>query len=338
MRKEVFEQRAAEMRARLSAGREGTLVQKGRKPAERKVAAPVEPTPVVPGLPVIEPYQMLAHVWKVAYTKALLEALPFAHTFVMRTVRRVGTLQVGYDGLLSLGGEEALDVNVNLASLVPALRLYGILIERIRALGGKVELARNGTLVRFRGETERVRLREGTIRHAKPTADCIYGGYTYEATGLLYFVLLEESGGKHKTLVRTPEDVDVFVRKLQNAVTRRPSQRAEQEERQRAWQVEHQRREEQSRLRAEAERQHNAEQQHFDTLYKDVTRWQKAVQIRSYLDASATEYERRHGKIPTGSKADGWFRWLYYYAERLDPLTNCEGPSQQPEGFPATPE
>jgi hypothetical protein len=287
----------------------------------------------VPGLAVIEPHQLLAQVWKPAYTKALLDALPSAHPFVLRTARRVGTSQVGYDGLLSLGGEEALDVNVSLAFLVRALRLYGVLIERIIALGGKVELAQNGTLVRLRGETEGVRLREGIIRHVKPTTDRIYGGYTYEASGLLYFVLLEDGGGKHKTLVRMAEEVDVFVRKLQNAVARRPRQRAEQEARQQAWQAEHQRRQEQARLRAETERQRSEEQQNFDTFYKDVARWQKAAQIRSYLDAFAAEYERRHGSFPPGSRADGWFRWLHYYAERLDPLTNHDGPSQQPEGF-----
>jgi hypothetical protein len=184
MRKEVFEQRAAEMRARLLAERERNLTPKAGKTAERKVVATAEP-PAVPGLPVIEPHQLLAQTWKPAYTKALLDALTSPHPFVVRTARRVGTSQVGYDGLLSLGGEEALDVNVSLAFLVRALRLYGVLIERIMALGGKVELTQNGTLVRLRGETERIRLREGIIRHVKPTTDRTYGGYTYEASGLL---------------------------------------------------------------------------------------------------------------------------------------------------------
>jgi hypothetical protein len=39
MRKEVFEQRAAEMRARLEAERDGVRARKRGKPAERAVAA-----------------------------------------------------------------------------------------------------------------------------------------------------------------------------------------------------------------------------------------------------------------------------------------------------------
>jgi hypothetical protein len=253
--------------------------------------------------------------------------------FVVRTARQVGTLQVGYDGLLSLGGKEALDLDVSLGSLVPALRLYGIFIDRITSLGGKVELAPGGTLAHLSGETERIRLREGTDRHAKSATDHSYGGYTYQASGLLYFLVMEDGGGKHKTLVQSPQDVDLFVRKLENVIARRPQQRAEEQARQRAWQAERERQQERARLQAEWERQRREEQQQLDTFYEDVKRWQKAVQIRTYLEAFTTEYELRHGKIATGSEADGWLRWLHYYAQRLDPLTNDDGPSECPAGF-----
>ena len=133
MRKDVFERRAAEMRARLLAEREGTPARKSQKTPEPEPPSRMESAIVVRGLPSIEPHQLLDRIWKPAYTKALLEALPSAHTFVVRTVRQVGTLQVGYDGLLSLAGKDALDLNVSLKALVPALRWYGIFIERITA-------------------------------------------------------------------------------------------------------------------------------------------------------------------------------------------------------------
>jgi hypothetical protein len=334
MRKDVFERRAAEMRARLLAERESIPTHKTQKKAEPGRPLPMVPAPVVPGLPSIEPHQLLDRIWKPAYTKALLDALPSAHAFVVRTVRQVGTLQVGYDGLLSLAGKDALDLNVSLGALVPALRWYGIFIERITALGGKVELAPAGTLVHLDGEKERIRLREGTNRHEKPVSPgYIYGGYTYEANGLLYLVVMEDGGGKHKTLIQSAQDVDLFVKTLQRVVARRPQQRADEEAKQRAWQAEREREQKQARLRAEEERQRREEQQHFDTFYKDITRWEKAEQIRSYLEAFTAEYELRHGKIPIGSKADGWLRWMHYYAERLDPLTNDEGPGESAEGF-----
>jgi hypothetical protein len=173
MRKDVFERRAAEMRARLLAERKGIPAHKAQRRTENAPVPPVrkEPVPVVSGLPAIEPHQLLDRIWKPAYTKALLDALPSAHAFVVRTVRHVGTLQVGYDGLLSLGGKDALDLNVSLRALVPALRWYGIFIERLIELGGKVEMAPAGTLAHLSGETERIRLREGTIRHSKPGTD-----------------------------------------------------------------------------------------------------------------------------------------------------------------------
>jgi hypothetical protein len=332
MRKDVFERRAAEMRARLLAEREDTPERKSQK-AEPVQASCVEPALVVAGLPSIEPHQLLNRIWKPAYTKALLDALPSAHPFVVRTTRQVGTLQVGYDGLLSLGGKDALDLNVSLGSLVQALRLFGIFIDRLTALGGKVELASGGTRAHLSGETEHIRLREGTNRRTKPATDHSYGAYTYEANGLLYFIILEDGGGRHKTIVQSPQDVDLFVRKLQKVIARRPQQRAEQQARQGAWQAERERQQEQARLQAEEERQRREEQQHFDTFYKDVTRWQKAAQIRSYLEAFTSEHELHHGKIATGSKVDGWLRWMQYYAQRLDPLTNDEGPSECPEGF-----
>jgi hypothetical protein len=110
---------------------------------------------------------------------------------------------------------------------------------------------------------------------------------------------MEDGGGKHKTLVQSPQDVDLFVKKLRNVIARRPNQRAEQEARQRAWQAERERQQEAARLRAEAERQCREEQQHLDTFYKDVGRWQKAGQIRAYLEAFTAEYEHRYGSEPS---------------------------------------
>ena len=273
---------------------------------------------------------MLEQAWKPAYTKAVLTALPGAHALVTQTAHRVGRSQVGFDGLLLLSGEHALDTNVSLACLVRALHVYGVLIQRVAGLGGAVELAPEGTLVRLSGETERVRLREGTIRHRKAATNHSLSDCTYEATGLLYLVLLERGGGKCKTLVRGEADVVDFLGKLQKIIARRPLERAEREERERVWQAEQQRREEQQRLRAQAQRQWDEQQQRFDGFYKDVTRWQKAAQIRAYLLAFTQEHERRDGTVTPGSALDGWLRWLHWYADRLDPLTSTDGPTEQP--------
>jgi hypothetical protein len=63
----------------------------------------------------------------------------------------------------------------------------------------------------------------------KAATERSYGDYTYEATGLLYFVLLERGGGKCKTLIRAEDDVLDFLGKLRKVVARRPHERAEAE-------------------------------------------------------------------------------------------------------------
>lgn len=83
----------------------------------------MDPAQVVPGLPSIEPHQFLNPIWKPAYTKALLDALPSADAVVVRTARQVGTLQVGYDGLVPLGGKEALDLKAG-----PSVRGMGSIL------------------------------------------------------------------------------------------------------------------------------------------------------------------------------------------------------------------
>ena len=332
MRKDVFERRAAEMRARLQAQREGVTSGRPYHQAQREPSPATEGVHAV-GLPTVGPHQLVERTWKPAYTKAVLTALPGAHALITKTAHSVGKSQVGFDGLLSLGGERGLDINVSLPCLSRALQLYEMLIRSVAGLGGDVILASEGTMVRLDGETERIRLREGTIRHRKPANDSSLDKYTYEATGLLYFVLLERGGGKCKTLVREKTDVADFLDKMRKTFARRPLVRAEREARQREREAEQQRRAEQERLEAEAQRQWREQQQRFDAFYQDVSRWRKAAHIRAYLAAFTQEYERRHDAVVPGSRTDGWLHWLHGYAERLDPLTSEDEPHEQPEGF-----
>lgn len=279
------------MRARLLAQREAKT--SGRQPHQAPEMLPAfVGFSAVPGLPNIEPYQLLERVWKPAYTKALLTALPGAHALVIQTAHEVGKSHVGFDGLLSVSGDNALDTHVGLACLARALHAYDVLLQRVERLGGAVALAPEGTVVHLSGETERIRLREGTIRHRKAATDRALGEYTYEATGLLYLVLLEPDKAKCKTLIRGEDDVAAFLGKLQKTVARRPAARAKTEERQRLWQAEQERKQEQVRLAAEDRRQWDEQQQPFDAFFKDVARWEKAARARTYLLAFTQKHER----------------------------------------------
>jgi hypothetical protein len=329
MQKDIFEQRAAAMRARLLAQRAAKT--SGRQPHE---AAEILPAFVgfsaVPGLPNIEPHQSLERVWKPAYTKAVLTALPGAHALVIQTAHEVGKSRVGFDGLLSVPGKNALDTHVSLPCLARALHAYDVLLQRVERLGGAVALAPQGTVVHLSGETEIIRLREGTIRHRKAATDRSFGEYTYEATGLLYLVVLEPGNAKCKTLIRGEDDVAAFLGKLQKTVARRPAARAKTEERERLWQAEQERRKEQVRLAAEARRQWDEQQQRFDAFFKDVARWEKAARARAYLLAFTQEHERLDGAVIPGTALDGWLRWLHWYADELDPFTSTDGPGERP--------
>jgi hypothetical protein len=75
----------------------------------------------VPGLPEVRPYALLGEAWKPAHTKALLEALGDVDPLVTRTARSIGNQQVGFDGLISLGGAGVLELAASPRSIAHAL-------------------------------------------------------------------------------------------------------------------------------------------------------------------------------------------------------------------------
>ncbi len=166
---EDLERRAALMRERHRATANTTpdsTATRGRrdgKSTSKTSAVTRMETIKVPSLPEAGPYTLLRGVWKPAHTGALLEALGDVDPLVARTARSIGKQQVGFDGLISMGGADVLEVRATPQAMPHALQLYNLLLVKARERGGEVT-AKNGSSIRLRGESITIRLRESVDR------------------------------------------------------------------------------------------------------------------------------------------------------------------------------
>jgi hypothetical protein len=333
---EELERRAAQMRERHSkpaspaTEAEITRGQRGRKTSTSTSAAitHVPTAVVVPGLPEVGPHALLQGVWRPAHTNALLSALGDVDPLVVRTARSIAKQQVGFDGVIALGGSGVLEVAASPQSLPLALHLYNLLLVKVRERGGEVT-APNGTVIRWRGETVRIRLRECAERGDTTGTDS-YRSNTYRPTGRLSFAVVPELGGDCKMPVTDTHSVETFLDKVDRLINRLPrlrDQRARREREQEEWRA-------QINERIEREqnerRQWREQQDRFDQLINDIEQWGKAERVRAYA-ASAEAYLSKDGPIEVGGKIDGWLRWMHWYADHLDPMTRPDGPKQRPE-------
>ena len=118
MRKEEFERRAAEMRARRFTP-VATQTAPVKQPDRRRArsSAPNAPILNIVDLPTASRYGLLREVWKPSHTKSLIVALGEVHPLVIRAARGIATQQVGYDGLIYLRGNGMLDIAASIRML-----------------------------------------------------------------------------------------------------------------------------------------------------------------------------------------------------------------------------
>jgi hypothetical protein len=285
-------------------------------------------TIVVPSLPDVVPYTLLEGVWKPAHTNALLDALGDVGPLVTRTARSIGKQQVGFDGLISLGGPGVLEVAATPRAMLHALQLYNLLLLNARKRGGEVS-AKDGTVIRLRGESIRIRLRESVDRREDTRKDSIRSA-THVPTGRLSFTVVAELGGNCKTPVADANGVEHFLEKVSRLIDRLPRLRAHRHERNRRREEEWARIQERLRREEDERRQWREQQHRFDQLTNDIEQWDKAERVRAYAAAVEARLSK-NGAIGAGSKIDGWLRWMHWYADRLDPITRPDGPNQRPD-------
>jgi len=332
---EELERRATRMRERYS-GSASTTTDPERTRAPRagkartstSVVTTRRPTIIVPGLPEVSPHALLQRVWKPLHTNALLSALGDVDPLVVRTARSIGKQQVGFDGLVSLGGSGVLAVAASTQSLPLALQLYHVLLVKVREHGGEVT-ATDGTVIRWKDEAIRIRLREHSERRETTGTDS-YRSNTYYPTGRLSFAVVPEIGGECRMPVTDAQDVESFLNKVDRLISRLPrlrDERARREREQEEWRAQLNKRIEQEQ---HERRQWGEQQEKFDRLTNDVDQWGKAERVRAYA-AAAEAYLSKDGPIERGSHVDGWLRWMHWYADHLDPITRPDGPQQAPD-------
>ena len=199
-------------------------------------------------------------------------------------MRSIGKQQVGFDGLVSLGGSGALEVAASPQSLPLALQLYNVLLVKVCERGGEVT-ATEGTVIHWRGEAVRIRLREHSERRETTGTDS-YRSNTYRPTGRLSFAVVPELGGECKMPVTDAQDVESFLNKVDRLINRLPrlrDQRAKREREQEEWRAQlHERIEQEQHER----RQWREQQEKFDQLTNDVDQWDKAERVRAYAAAA----------------------------------------------------
>ena len=199
MRKEEFERRAAEMRARRFtpvATQTAAVKQADRRRA--RSSAPKAPILNIVDLPTASRYGLLREVWKPSHTKSLIVALGEVHPLVIRAARGVATQQVGYDGLIYLRGNGMLDIAASTRMLPEALRLFDLLLRTVAEAGGSVSVT-NETTISLQGETFKIRLREASERRPKPAGSPGYRDSEYFPTGQLWLKGAHDLGSNIRT-------------------------------------------------------------------------------------------------------------------------------------------
>ena len=227
MRKEEFERRAAEMRARLS----GEPTQSGpiEQPIKQLKQPMKQPTVLcAPDLPAAPPYAMLRNVWKRRIRNHYL--LQSAMSTPSRAARALATQQVGFDGLVCLRGDGILDIAASTRSLPEALRSFDRLIRAVADRGGKLTVTDDTTIL-LQSEVFKVRLRETSERRSKRGASSSFPEYEYFPTGTLLLRATHDHGSEIKALAA---DAERFLDRLERLAARLPRLRQQQRERERA--------------------------------------------------------------------------------------------------------
>ncbi len=77
---------------------------------------------------------------------------------------------------------------------------------------------------------------------------------------------------------------------------------------------------EQKRIRDTAIKKYEDEQNKVNKLMSDMSKWNRSVHLRSYVEAVKENHTKEHGAIEDGSDMAKWLKWAYDQADRLDPL------------------
>ena len=291
-----------------------------------------------PELPPAEP-QTLTEAERLIALESLPEnlivvepILSSPHPLVARTRKWLRLAKPGDYGLLQSREQGCLAVHVGPRSLSRALRLMDTLIKGLEARGYPVATETGDqriTTATVLGIPLEIELREQVTQvphkltpaekaEQKRTAWLYLPKYDYHLSGQLTLGIktwcdgarCNWSDGKKQRLEHC---LNAFIAGLVQAAVRRQAQNL-------AWERQQQQREEERRQREEQERIRREEAARLQTLEQEVDDWQRAKQIRAYVEAARQATVERKGTIETGGDLDLWLVWAMRQADRIDPL------------------
>ena len=292
-----------------------------------------------PELPLAEP-QTLTEAERLIALESLPDnlivvepTLSSPHPHVVRTRKCLRLAKPGDYGLLHSREKGCLSVHVGPGSLGRALRIMDTLIKALESRGYPVATEasdQHTTTATVLGIPLEIELREQVTQaphELTPTEKAeqrrssvlFYAPkYDYHLSGQLTLGIktwcdgarCHWADGKKQRLEHC---LNAFVAGLVQAAVRKKAHDLAWERQRQLWEEERRQREEQERIRRE-------EEARFQALEQEVAHWQRAKQIRAYVEAVRQTAKESKKAIDAGRELDDWSVWALRQADRLDPV------------------
>jgi hypothetical protein len=315
MRKEEFERRSAEMKARMLAQKAA-----GREPMGRgglHIQAPQAPKAEPQASPDVAPECF---------------RIDRPHPLISSTRRRLKE-ERAYGPLLHLIGTESLDISVGKNSVARALWFMQSLITKCESAGIRFTVAPKYPLattavvedtpvqVRIKEKTKRTEKLPSTQEAARRQIhESQYWSreYEYSPSGLVYFEIREWRAPRKNWLIPTaPPMDDCFESILANLrKTAQALKKAEQDRRE-----EEAKRREEERRRFEEQQKRAEEAKRIEELRQIAAEWDESVRLAAYLDAFEKHVSTLGCDLSSNTGTGRWLAWARDYSRRLNPIS-----------------
>lgn len=233
-----------------------------------------------------------------------------------------------YGRLQCSSGKRCLDICVSPELLDRALALMNSVVAALEGEGLEVGVTENSTSVVAFGQTIRFGLEEDLQIKEKREEPSYMGTKTvnvYERSGRIAFRVWSNAKGEraHWSDGKTKR-LEQLLPLCVGGIYRHARLNRIEEERQKAREAEWER---QRIEREERERKAREEQKRFENLEQCVSAWQKAKQIREFVDAYAEACQIRQVPTDPESEQGKWIEWARRKADWLDPFLTISATS-----------
>ena len=206
--------------------------------------------------------------------------------------------------------QDELDIRVAKKNISRVLLFADTLIKALRGRGHEIVFRDRSTYVSVKGQEFRICLREKTKRVPIPGS----GECEYRPTDLLYF---KYDGYSSKQWTDGRERIETYLPEILAKLEIAADQLTAEQERQQRHFDELARQRQLVKDRQERKQKELAD---FILLLGRADRWQKTMNLRSYIDA----IEARANKTDLSGEVKKWIRWSRSKADWYDPFIEAE--------------